>query len=231
MNTNPREETWQLVRERRKEELLERAAVLHGHYCPGLALGVAGAIDAVNRMEAKHQGMEEILAVVETNNCSSDGIQFITGCTFGNNSLIFKDIGKTAFSLLNRDGEGYRYVVKNELNRSWQDEIPEYEEVFTKVVTERRGTQEDRKKLSELSTKASYVTVITPVDELFYIEKVEVDIPEYAPIYESCVCTRCGEKYMASRGVEIQGEDYCIGCAGKGYYRLTGFGIERAGSD
>ena len=56
--------------------------------------------------------MEEVVAIVECNNCFTDGIQVVTGCTFGNNALIYKDLGKTAVTVARRlDGAGVRLVV------------------------------------------------------------------------------------------------------------------------
>lgn len=41
-------------------------------------------------------GMEELIAVVEIDACFADGIQAVSGCTLGNNSLIYRDLGRTA---------------------------------------------------------------------------------------------------------------------------------------
>jgi len=111
---SPRTEIWNMIEDEDLHSLLDKAAILHGHYCPGLALGVKASYTALKEIDAKPEGMEEILAIVETNNCSSDGIQLITGCSFGNNSLIFRDLGKTAVTLTKRDGEGIRLVTRQD---------------------------------------------------------------------------------------------------------------------
>ncbi|TDA26121.1 MAG: hypothetical protein DSO01_06175 [Archaeoglobi archaeon] len=51
----------------------------------------------VSRSEIASIG-EEILAIVECNNCLTDGVQVATGCTLGNNSLIYLDLGKNALT-------------------------------------------------------------------------------------------------------------------------------------
>mgnify|MGYP002866640913 CR=1 FL=1 len=38
---------------------------------------------------------EEIVAIVETDACSCDVVQVITGCTFGKGNLLYRDYGKT----------------------------------------------------------------------------------------------------------------------------------------
>jgi len=222
---SPREEIWDILEKEKLDLLLDRAAVLHGHYCPGLAMGVKAAFKAIKEMDVEPEGMEDVLAIMETNNCASDGVQFVTGCTFGNNSLIFRDLGKTAFTLAKRDGKGVRLVAKPEAGEEWSDEFPEYQELFDKVVTDRESSEEDEKRFSELAKKVSHHVVNLPTENLFKIEKVKVDIPEYAPIHESHICDNCGESVMATRTVEEDSRILCFECAKKDYRELTGFGI------
>src|SRR4030042_5329987 len=92
--------------------LLHKTALIHGHHCVGSAMGVIAAHHAIKAMDvAENTGMEHLIAVVETNSCFSDGVQVVTGCSFGNNSLVYRDYGKTAFSLVKRSGEGVRVWV------------------------------------------------------------------------------------------------------------------------
>lgn len=63
---------------------------------------------AITELDVKGTGMEEVIAIVETNNCFSDGVQIVTGCSFGNNALIYKDVGKTAVTVAKRDGSAIR---------------------------------------------------------------------------------------------------------------------------
>ncbi|MFP3871430.1 MAG: FmdE family protein [Candidatus Natronoplasma sp.] len=226
-----RKDIWDMISQGDLDNLLDRAAVLHGHYCPGLALGVNAAHKAVKEMNVEPEGMEKVLAIMETNNCASDGVQFVTGCTFGNNSLIFRDLGKTAITLTKRDGTGIRLVTKPDAGEEWSDEFPEYSELFEKVVTNREGDEEDHKKFNRLAKKVSHHVVKIPAEDLFKIEEIEVEIPEYAPIHDSHVCDDCGENVMATRTVEKNGKILCLECSDSRYPRLTGFGIETGDQD
>ena len=68
--------------------LLQKTALIHGHHCVGSAMGVIAAHHAMKAMGiVQNTGMEHLIAVVETNSCFSDGVQMVTGCSFGNNSL------------------------------------------------------------------------------------------------------------------------------------------------
>ncbi|MBS3781282.1 MAG: TraR/DksA C4-type zinc finger protein [Candidatus Thermoplasmatota archaeon] len=224
---DPRRDIWDLIDRGDVEELLHRAAVLHGHYCPGLALGVKGGYELVKRLDLKSEGMEDVLAVVETNNCASDGVQFVTGCSFGNNSLIFKDLGKTAFTLSDRDGKGLRARVVNKASEYWEEKAEEFSDLYEKVVDKREGDEEDKEELMSTSEKASLAVINTDVGKIFDFEDVEIKIPDYAPIHDSYICDICGEKVMATRTVKKDGEIYCLECAEEGYSKLTGYGIER----
>ena len=104
------------IEENDLEGLLHLTALIHGHHCVGSAMGVIAAHYAMKALDVKENiGMEHVIAIVETNSCFSDGIQMITGCSFGNNSLVYRDYGKTAFSLIKRNGEGVRLSTKPDL--------------------------------------------------------------------------------------------------------------------
>ena len=78
--------------------LVKQATDFHGHWCPGLAIGIRAAEWALKEMGKAPD--EEIVAVVETDMCGVDAIQSLTGCTFGKGNLIHKDYGKSAFTFL-----------------------------------------------------------------------------------------------------------------------------------
>ncbi|MEF8832550.1 MAG: FmdE family protein [Candidatus Thermoplasmatota archaeon] len=224
----PRKHIWKLVKEKDHTELLDKSAVLHGHYCPGLAMGVNAASEAVRRLQKRSIGMEDVLALVETNNCLTDGVQFVTGCSFGNNSLIFRDLGKTAVTLAHREeGQGFRFVPRTDAQKDWNDEFPEYQRLFEKVVKDREGSEEDRKKFSRLGKDVSHYVVDLPVEDLFRIENVSIELPDYAPIHESFTCDKCDEKVMSTRTIEQDQLILCLSCADTEYYQVDGYGINR----
>ncbi|MFP3975364.1 MAG: FmdE family protein [Dehalococcoidia bacterium] len=228
---NPREEIKDRTAAGDLQWLLERAGEIHGHYCPGLAFGVRAGYRAVRDLEAHSIGMEEIVAIVETNSCFSDGIQFVTGCTFGNNGLIYRDYGKTAVTVARRDGQGVRVSI-NVGSGFLEQREPEAMELFRKVVTERNGNAYDQSRLMELWRKASFNMLEVPDEELLDVKTVTADIPGYARMFGSVTCSICGESIMEPRARLIQGKPVCIPCSGQEYYELVGDGIhvERSAS-
>ena len=93
------------------EQQIKDTMSFHGHWCPGLAIGIRAAEWALKEMGKAPD--EEIVAVVETDMCGVDAIQYLTGCTFGKGNLIHKDYGKNAFTFYRRrDGKAMRLVLR-----------------------------------------------------------------------------------------------------------------------
>jgi len=204
-------------------ELLLKAKEFHGHICPFLAIGVRMSQIAmeelgISRSETASIG-EDVLAIVEANNCLTDGVQVATGCTLGNNSLIYLDLGKNAVTLVRRrDWKGVRiYVDAEKLREKHFDR--EALELFEKVIVKREGGKEDTERLRELWEKIGWKMLDLPKEE-FKVELVEVEPIERAPIFDSKRCKSCGELAMATRVKD----GLCLRCTGN-YYAVVGRGI------
>lgn len=212
------------------EEWLERAKEFHGHICPFLSLGVRVGLLALEKLGVEraspHDTIEErLVAIVEVNNCMADGIQVTTGCTLGNNSLIYADTGRNAVTLFRREtGEGVRIYV------DWEKIQPllprEGLELFRKVVEERRGTPEEAERLGRLWEEAGRKLVHLP-EEYFKVEKVKVTGVEPAPIFESVRCVKCGELVMKPKAVLTEKGYLCPVCAGVEIPAVVGRGITK----
>lgn len=215
-----------LIKYQNLHDLLLKAGELHGHYCPYLALGVIAAADALNRLAAENDGMEELLAIVETNSCFSDGIQYTAGTTFGNNALIYRDLGKTAVSFVKRgeSAKNLRYYLKDSdfINR----EYPEAAKLFKKVIAERKGSKKEQKQMKKIWQKIAFEIIEFEPEKFFKIEAdIEIELPDYAPIFADQQCSKCGEKLMAAKAVKKDDEFFCKKCAESSYYQLDGSGI------
>ncbi|WP_234408771.1 TrmO family methyltransferase domain-containing protein [Marinilabilia salmonicolor] len=205
--------------------LLQQAGQLHGHYCPGLAMGVLATMNAMDLLRQASDGMEELLAFVETNNCFSDGVQYISGCTFGNNALIFQDYGKNAVSIVSRDGRGYRARAKNDIRQVIGSLFPDFNPLFEKVVVEKNHEGSLKQSFKEVSKDVSFGMLEIPFDEMFDLQEVKLKIPDYAPIEESSICDECGEVFMSSRGICLKGRRICHACNDIHHPFLDGYGI------
>jgi formylmethanofuran dehydrogenase subunit E len=225
--SNTRSEIERMIVSNDLANLLRKTGEIHGHHCSYSSLGVKAAHRAMKELGiVESTGMEHILAIVETNNCFSDGVQVVTGCTFGNNSLIYKDYGKTALTLLRRDGTGVRIAVKPEAGEILSKLNPKISELRRKVMEERTATQEEEREFVELSKKNAFDILSLPDEELFTVNKVRIEPPaSYSRILASVQCAECGERVMETRAVTKEGRTLCIPCAKAEYYQLDWSGI------
>jgi formylmethanofuran dehydrogenase subunit E len=226
---DPRGAIERYVRASDREALLLEAGEIHGHFCPYLALGVMAGVHAQRELGVSTDGMEDVVAVVETNSCFADGVQVATGCTFGNNALMYRDYGKTAVTLVDRDApdDGVRIHVEERADVIESD-YPEAADLFDRVVADRDATPEERDRFGEAWAAVAFDLLDRPIFDLCDVEAgVSVDLPEYAPIFEDAQCADCGEQVMAPKAVERDGETVCRDCAHAPYLQLDGRGLNR----
>lgn len=227
----PRSAIEALIREGDERALLLKAGELHGHFCPFLALGVRAGLIAMRALGIQENpGMEDVVAILECNNCFSDGVQAVTGCTFGNNALIYLDVGKTAFTLARRDGTAVRVALRADFVESFRDRLSEEANtLFQKIVQEHReATPEEQARLMELWTEASFRQLELPEEEVFLVQHRQIEVPPRSRIFASVRCAVCGESVMETRARIRDGRPVCIPCSQAEHYRLDGYGISVA---
>ena len=193
------------------EEMVEKTVAFHGHMCPGLAVGIRAAEVALRDI-GPHAQDEEVVAVVETDMCGVDAIQFLTGCTFGKGNLIHLDHGKNAFTFYRRsDEKGIRIVTRPD---AFGEPDPEWE-----ALRERLGdedlTPEERQRFWELHAARSRQVLEIPLDELFELQEPQREIPRHARIMDSLTCDSCSEQVMETRTRRFLGKTVCIPCFNK----------------
>ena len=94
------------------KELYKKAGDLHGHYCPGLAVGVRAAAEALNILNVE-RGIRGLYCIAEQRACYLDGIQSVFGTTMGNKNIELRETGDTAFDFYDRaGGQSVRLFVK-----------------------------------------------------------------------------------------------------------------------
>jgi formylmethanofuran dehydrogenase subunit E len=203
------------------------SGVLHGHFCPGLALGVYASATGMKKLREIHtDGMEDLIAVVETNNCFSDGVQAVTGCTFGNNSLVYHDLGKSAVTLIRRGKpEGVRVSVKPGFHDLLGVRYPEFNRLFGTVVKNRAGGADELSAFKAEGKKAAFGLLDLPADNLFTFMVTAAAPPSRAPMVPSITCAACGEQVMETKSVSRARKVFCRPCAGEPFPRVTGGGI------
>lgn len=174
-------------------EDLARTADFHGHLCPGLVLGYRAVKAAMERGGWERPEDEELICVAENDSCSVDAVQFLAGCTFGKGNLYFRDHGKQVFTFVSRRDpkKGIRISLRPDAWPSSEgDTDPE----------ERRRAAMER-------------FLALPLEELFRVDEVEVDLPPEAEIRPSILCDRCGEPTMETKAVREGDNVVCVPCS------------------
>ena len=164
-------------------QLLKDTVSFHGHSCPGLAIGIRVAEYALK--EFQETDPEKLVCVTETDMCGVDGIQFLTGCTFGKGNLIHLDYGKAAFSFYSSEsGRGIRLVLKDD------EQKRDRQEMITHLMQ-------------------------AELEELFDSQEPQRKQPSSARILKSLVGESCREKTMESRTRRFDSKTLCIPCFNK----------------
>ena len=164
-------------------EYYRQAGNFHGHWCPGLAIGVRAAFEAGQalgtQMADRHN---HIQCLAESSACWMDGIQFVLGSTWGNGYLKLEDTGKSAFSFYNPEtGESLRYYLL-ELPR----ELPK-NELIDYILT-------------------------APLEAVFCQTPVLRPFPPRAEKAPELVCPLCGERFRSDKARYRDGQALCPHC-------------------
>ena len=195
------------------QEILDRedfkkCAEFHGHICPGLSIGYKAAKTAMEKLAKIRATDEEIVAIVETDACSADAVQVLTGCTFGKGNFIYRDYGKMVLTLLSREtGQGVRVAMR-------PDVFPTNEQHFSLLqkVIKGEASPEEKEAFYALHFQRSKEVLETPVESLFTVETMQMELPAKAKVEPSQPCARCGEPTMPSKMETVDEKMVCRGC-------------------
>jgi len=181
----------------------------HGHSCMGLATGYRVAEAALKKLQSDRDIDEEIIAIVENDNCSVDAIQYVTGCTMGKGNLIFFDYGKPVYSFVKRSDQKAVRIVPRGFD---ENRFPELAELRPKVLSG-EATAEEQERFSNATAQALQQFLSDPLDKVVEIQETSLIIPEKAKIFNSIICADCGEKVMEPRARVRNGQMVCLPCA------------------
>jgi formylmethanofuran dehydrogenase subunit E len=183
--------------------LLDDAATVHGHLCPGQVLGVRMAMAGCRTLGIDEpRGSKRLLVYVEIDRCAADAIGSVTGCRLGKRTMKHVDYGKLAATFFDTDtGRAVRVAALEEARAR----SPLYAQ---QVSGDRHAVQ-----------TAAYQ--VMPETELMTIEEVRLTIPEEdmpGPPLNRLRCDRCGEGINDRREVRNNGHVLCRACAEGAYY-------------
>ncbi len=176
-------------------ETTRRIVEFHGHMCPGLAMGIRAAEVALAEI-GPHSADEEVVAIVETDMCGVDAIQFLTGCTFGKGNLIHRDYGKNAYTFIRRgDGRAIRISTRPD---AWSPPGD--------------ASGGDRQRFLAVMQERSNAILAAPLDDMYDVREVDAVVPPMARGFASIECQSCREPTMETRVHLLDGRQLCLPC-------------------
>ena len=185
---------------------IDEVVAFHGHWCPGLALGIRLAERALE--EVGRAGDEEIVAVAESDSCAVDAVQALTGCTVGKGNLLVRNVGKMAVSFYRRrDGKAIRLVAR--------PRPEEAGDVYRELQAKSNAgslTEEERRHFALLRDGRAKAILDADSDVLFQMGPAECPLPPHAEMEASLICQGCGEKFMETKGRLRRGRVLCLDC-------------------
>ena len=190
----------------------------HGHMCPGLAMGIRAAEVALAEI-GPHSQDEEVVAIVETDMCGVDAIQFLTGCTFGKGNLIHRDYGKNAYTFIRRvDGRAIR-ISGRPGGGTPPDNDPAQaaaraaeREVLFERMQSGQASPDDGARFDTLMLDRSQAILDASLDDMYDVREVDASIPPMARVFTSIECESCGEPTMETRIHLLDSRQLCPPC-------------------
>ena len=194
------------------KEWLEFGQKFHGHKCPAMPNGLRVGSAAMNALGVERTGDSALHAILDLGDnhcatCFADGIQVITGCTFGKGNIEKTYKGKWALTL-----------VDKKTNRAVRV-TPTAEAMLANKKTEFFKDYREKgvppTQVPDAVVEPLVVKVMNaPEDMMMKISEVfEYQWKQPAHSFNSFVCEECGEMTVMEYG-RIKGDKkVCMDCA------------------
>ena len=195
-------------------DYLEAGLLLHGHKCPAMPLGLRVGAAALEKLGVERSADGQLMALVEIGEdhcatCFADGVQMMTGCTFGKGNIRRLGYGKWGVTLIDKaSGRAVRVAPRAEAM-----EANKKTEFFAKY--RERGVPASKVPADVVDPLVARV-MGAPVDQILSISEVfEHPWQDKPNSFASLRCDSCGEM-MVEPYARVRGEQHvCIPCSRK----------------
>lgn len=162
---------------------IDQCVDFHGHLCGGVSMGYAMASFAMKQLGASRD--EDLYCIVQFQNCMTDAVQYVTGCTTGKGNLELRPIGKRSMTLVRREsGKGVRVAAVSPVPAGVSRE------------------------------EAARLILAADPETFCRAEEVTIEIPAHQRSRYG-VCAACGEEFDLNHGVETDSGILCPDCSKK----------------
>jgi len=195
----------------RPQDFYETGLALHGHKCPAMPMGLRVGAAAMNALGVERAKDGQLVALVELGDdhcatCFADGIQTITGCTFGKGNIRKLHYGKWGVTLVEvSSGRAVRVTPKAEAMLANKQ---------TEFFKEYREKGIPASQVPPAVVEPLVQRVLTAPDEalLKVGEIFHYDLPHKPHSFSSLVCDGCGEMVVEGYARIFAGRHVCIPC-------------------
>ena len=190
---------------------LEFGQKFHGHKCPAMPNGLRVAEAAMNKLNVDRTGDSFLHVIVELGDnhcatCFADGVQVITGCTFGKGNIEKSQKGKWGLTLIDkRTNRAVRVVPKAEAMMQTKT-TPFFKEYREKGIPPTLVPDEVVEPLVYKVMNAPSEMIMN-ISEVFDFKWTE---PKHS--FTSVVCDSCGEMVIIEHTKTINGKSICKDC-------------------
>jgi len=193
-------------------EFLAAGLQLHGHRCPAMPLGLRAGALAMNLLGVERSSDKTLFALLELgddhcSHCFGDGVQMVTGCTFGKGNIRKLGYGKFGLTLVDRTTNRAVRVVPRAEAQLQSRRTPFFQEYRMKGVPPSKVPEEVVRPLIEKVMSAPHEALFSAGDVFDY------EITGGAEDFGSLVCDRCGEMVMERYARVVGDRTVCIPCA------------------
>jgi len=192
-------------------QYLEAGLTLHGHKCPAMPMGLRVGAAAINKLGVERAKDGQLIALIEIGDdhcatCFADGVQMITGCTFGKGNIKKLHYGKWGVTLIDKkSGRAVRVTPRAEaMKANKQTEF--FSEYREKGVPASQVPPAVVEPLIERVMNAPEQQLLSVGD---IVERKWTDPPHS---FDSFVCEMCGEMTVEPYGRILGGKKVCIPC-------------------
>ncbi len=193
-------------------EWLELGQKFHGHKCPAMPMGLRVGAAALNALGVERTGDSALIAVLDLGEqhcaiCFGDGIQVITGCTFGKGNIKKTHKGKWAVTLIDKKNQKAVRVTPTAEAMVANKETSFFKDYREKGVP---PTQVPDEVVDPLVLRV----MSAPEDKIMHISKVmDFSHQDAAHSFASFPCDECGEM-VVEKYARIKGhKKVCQDCA------------------
>jgi formylmethanofuran dehydrogenase subunit E len=188
---------------------LKRIADFHGHLCPDLVIGARAVETALEYLQSKEEFQSNLFVIAHNQTSALDAIQYLTGCTLGNQRLKVNDWGKHRYQFIS--GATGRAVdvrmkpVHFHLEGTYFD--------LEEKVQQQGGTLYEVARMQGIISKWVQWLISMSAEALFTLEETACELPAVEVCSKYVQCSRCGDLVQRRKAVSTGIDLVCGPCS------------------